>query len=118
MNAFKSQQHRWAKGSIQTAKKLLPTIFKSSLPWSVKREAFFHITNNMAYLLMILLSVLMPLSMVVRFQHGLYSTLFLDLPFCITATASVCFFYVALTSLLGGRIKPSRVAPALNVQSA
>lgn len=95
MNAFKSQQHRWAKGSIQTAKKLLPAILKSDLPWSVKREAFFHLTNNIAYLLMVLLSVLMPLSMVVRFQHGLYSTLFLDLPFCITATASVCFFYVA-----------------------
>ena len=95
MNAFKSQQHRWAKGSIQTAKKLLPTILKSDLPFPVKREAFFHLTNNMAYLLMVLLSVLMPLSMVVRFQHGLYGTLFLDLPFFITATASVCVFYVA-----------------------
>ncbi|WP_224244076.1 cellulose synthase family protein [Hyalangium gracile] len=95
MNAFKSQQHRWAKGSIQTAKKLLPTILKSDLPFEVKREAFFHLTNNMAYLLMVLLSVLMPLSMVVRFHHGLYGTLFLDLPFFITATASVCFFYVA-----------------------
>jgi cellulose synthase/poly-beta-1,6-N-acetylglucosamine synthase-like glycosyltransferase len=95
MNAFKSQQHRWAKGSIQTAKKLLPTILKSDLPLAVKREAFFHLTNNMAYLLMVLLSVLMPISMVVRFQHGLYGTLFLDLPFFITATASVCVFYVA-----------------------
>ncbi|CAM4523712.1 cellulose synthase family protein [Corallococcus exiguus] len=95
MNAFKSQQHRWAKGSIQTAKKLLPTILKSDLPLLVKREAFFHLTNNMAYLLMVLLSVLMPISMVVRFQHGLYGTLFLDLPFFITATASVCVFYVA-----------------------
>ncbi|NVJ09540.1 glycosyltransferase [Myxococcus sp. AM001] len=95
MNAFKSQQHRWAKGSIQTAKKLLPTILKSDLPLLVKREAFFHLTNNMAYLLMVLLSVLMPISMVVRFQHGLYGTLFLDLPFFLTATASVCFFYVA-----------------------
>jgi cellulose synthase/poly-beta-1,6-N-acetylglucosamine synthase-like glycosyltransferase len=95
MNAFKSQQHRWAKGSIQTAKKLLPTILRSNLPFAVKREAFFHLTNNMAYLLMVLLSVLMPLSMVVRFNHGLYSTLFLDLPFCLTATASVCIFYVA-----------------------
>ncbi len=95
MNAFKSQQHRWAKGSIQTAKKLLPTILKSDLPLAVKREAFFHLTNNMAYLLMVLLSVLMPISMVVRFQHGLYGTLFLDLPFFLTATASVCFFYVA-----------------------
>src|SRR5215510_6282014 len=95
MNAFKSQQHRWAKGSIQTAKKLLPIILRSNLPFAVKREAFFHLTNNMAYLLMVLLSILMPISMVVRFQHGLYETLFLDLPFCITATASVCFFYVA-----------------------
>jgi len=95
MNAFKSQQHRWAKGSIQTAKKLLPTILRSSLPFAVKREAFFHLTNNMAYLLMVLLSVLMPISMVVRFKHGLYETLFLDLPFCISATASVCFFYIA-----------------------
>ncbi|MBM7114175.1 cellulose synthase family protein [Archangium primigenium] len=95
MNAFKSQQHRWAKGSIQTARKLLPTILKSDLPFAVKREAFFHLTNNLAYLLMVLLSALMPLSMVVRFQHGLYGTLFLDLPFFISATASVCFFYVA-----------------------
>jgi cellulose synthase/poly-beta-1,6-N-acetylglucosamine synthase-like glycosyltransferase len=95
MNAFKSQQHRWAKGSIQTARKLLPMILKSDLPFIVKREAFFHLTNNMAYLLMVLLSVLMPLSMVVRFQHGLYGTLFLDLPFFISATASVGVFYVA-----------------------
>ena len=95
MNAFKGQQHRWAKGSIQTARKLLPTILKSDLPYSVKREAFFHLTNNMAYLLMVILSALMPLSMVVRFEHGLYGTLFLDLPFFLTATASVCFFYVS-----------------------
>ncbi len=94
MNAFKSQQHRWAKGSIQTARKLLPSILRSNLPFALKQEAFFHLTNNLAYLLMVLLSVLMPLSMVVRFNHGLYSTLFLDLPFCITATASVCFFYI------------------------
>jgi len=101
MNAFKSQQHRWAKGSIQTARKLLPTILRAPLPWEVKREAFFHLTNNIAYLLMVLLSVLMPLSMVVRFNHGLYSTLFLDLPFCLAATASVCFFYVATQKELG-----------------
>ncbi len=95
MNAFKSQQHRWAKGSIQTARKMLPTILRSDAPAVVKREAFFHLTNNLAYLLMVLLSVMMPISMVVRFQHGLYGTLFLDLPFFLTATASVAFFYVA-----------------------
>jgi hypothetical protein len=101
MNAFKSQQHRWAKGSIQTAKKLLPTILKSDLPFKVKREAFFHLSNNVAYLLMLLLSLLMPLSMLVRFKHGLYGTLLLDLPFFVTATFSVCFFYVATQRELG-----------------
>jgi len=109
MNAFKSQQHRWAKGSIQTAKKLLPKILMSDLPFKVKREAFFHLSNNFAYLLMVLLSLLMPLSMIVRFKHSLYGTLFLDLPFCISATLSVCFFYIATQRELGlswwGRIK-------------
>lgn len=109
MNAFKSQQHRWAKGSIQTAKKLLPKILTSDLPYQVKREAFFHLSNNVAYLLMVVLSVMMPISMLVRFKHGLYSTLFLDLPVFMSATASVSFFYVATARELGlswwGRIK-------------
>src|SRR5581483_6922760 len=46
MNGFKSQQHRWAKGSIQTCRKLLPTILRSDLPFGVKAEAFFHLTAN------------------------------------------------------------------------
>ncbi|MDO8793189.1 MAG: glycosyltransferase family 2 protein, partial [Vicinamibacterales bacterium] len=41
MNSFKSQQHRWAKGSIQTCRKLLPKILRSNLPIGVKAEAFF-----------------------------------------------------------------------------
>ncbi len=52
MNAFKAQQHRWAKGSIQTARKILPLVLRSSLPWRVKVEAVLHLTNNMTYLLM------------------------------------------------------------------
>ena len=39
MNGFKSQQHRWTKGSIQTCKKLLPTIWRSELPFYLKLEA-------------------------------------------------------------------------------
>ena len=70
MNAFKSQQHRWAKGSIQTGKKLLPKILASDLPLKVKIEAFFHLTNNFAYPLMVLLSLLMFPSMVIRYNMG------------------------------------------------
>ncbi|HZR10366.1 MAG TPA: cellulose synthase family protein [Myxococcales bacterium] len=103
MNAFKSQQHRWAKGSIQTARKLLPRILKSDLPRAVKVEAFFHLTANFTYPLMILLTVLMPVSMVIRFKHGWYEVLMLDLPFFWTATMSVVVFYIASQREIGMR---------------
>jgi len=101
MNAFKTQQHRWAKGSIQTARKLLPRILRSDLPRAVKVEAFFHLTANFTYPLMILLTVLMPVSMVIRFKHGWYEVLMLDLPFFWTATMSVVMFYVASQREIG-----------------
>src|SRR6202171_2421699 len=50
LSGFQEQQHRWAKGSIQTARKVLPRIARSGLPFRVKAEAFFHLTNNSAYL--------------------------------------------------------------------
>jgi cellulose synthase/poly-beta-1,6-N-acetylglucosamine synthase-like glycosyltransferase len=93
MNAFKSQQHRWAKGSIQTAKKLLPRILRSSLPWRVKAEAFFHLFNNLAYLLMVVLSVMMPVSIYIRWYYHLESSLWVDLPIFVFATLSIGTFY-------------------------
>lgn len=95
MNSFKSQQHRWAKGSIQTALKLLPRLLRADLPWHVKREAFFHLTANFAYLLMIPLALLMPLSVMVRIGHGAIEVLLLDVPIFVAATFSVAVFYVS-----------------------
>jgi len=94
MNAFKSQQHRWAKGSIQTCRKLLPALLASDQPTSVKAEAFFHLTANFNYPLMCLLSVLMFPSMVIRYNMGWYEMLLIDVPLFIAATFSVCNFYL------------------------
>ncbi|HET7747595.1 MAG TPA: cellulose synthase family protein, partial [Vicinamibacteria bacterium] len=94
MNAFKSQQHRWAKGSIQTCKKNLPRILASDLPLPVKVEAAFHLTANFAYPLMIVLSVLMFPAMVIRYNMGWYEMLIIDVPLFIGATMSVCSFYL------------------------
>jgi cellulose synthase/poly-beta-1,6-N-acetylglucosamine synthase-like glycosyltransferase len=94
MNAFKSQQHRWAKGSIQTARKVLPRILRSNLPLGVKAEAFFHLTANVNYLLMCVLSVLMAPSMVIRYNMGWYEMLLIDVPLFFAATASVGNFYM------------------------
>jgi len=54
INAFKSQQHRWAKGSIQTAKKNLGKLFKSDTPLLVKIQAFLHLTHYMVHPMMLL----------------------------------------------------------------
>ena len=94
MNAFKSQQHRWAKGSIQTCRKLLPRILKSNLPFGVKAEAFFHLTANFNYILMCLLSILMFPSMVIRYNMGWYEMILIDVPLFFAATFSFCSFYM------------------------
>lgn len=94
MNAFKTQQRRWAKGSIQTARKLLPTVLRSNLPLKAKIEALFHLTNNLAYLLMVLLSILMFPSIVIRVQVGWMSSFWIDLPFLLAATVSISLFYL------------------------
>jgi cellulose synthase/poly-beta-1,6-N-acetylglucosamine synthase-like glycosyltransferase len=94
MNSFKSQQHRWAKGSIQTCRKVLPRILQSNLPVAVKTEAFFHLTANFNYPLMCVLSVLMAPSMVIRYNMGWYEMLLIDVPLFLAATASVANFYM------------------------
>jgi cellulose synthase/poly-beta-1,6-N-acetylglucosamine synthase-like glycosyltransferase len=94
MNAFKSQQHRWAKGSIQTCRKLLPRILKSNLPFGVKAEAFFHLTANFNYILMCVLSILMFPSMVIRYNMGWYEMILIDVPLFFAATFSFCNFYM------------------------
>jgi cellulose synthase/poly-beta-1,6-N-acetylglucosamine synthase-like glycosyltransferase len=94
MNAFKSQQHRWAKGSVQTCRKLLPRILRANIPLSVKAEAFFHLTANFNYPLMCVLSILMFPSIVIRYNMGWYEMLLIDVPLFFAATFSVCNFYM------------------------
>jgi cellulose synthase/poly-beta-1,6-N-acetylglucosamine synthase-like glycosyltransferase len=119
MNAFKSQQHRWAKGSIQTALKLLPLIRRADVPREVKKEAFFHLTANVGYLLMIPLTILLPITVVVRVSHGWFEVLLLDIPFFAAATFSVVSFYATSQSEEGGswwsRVKYIPLVMALGI---
>lgn len=94
INSFKSQQHRWAKGSIQTARKMLPVVFRSNLPWWIKVEAFFHLTSNLSYLLMLILSLFTLPSLVIRYQQGWQNIMILDMPIFLIGTLSVLSFYI------------------------
>ncbi len=58
--ALKSQQRRWAKGSIQTARRILPALLRSRLRAAVKLEAAMHLTANAAYPLLLISGVLLP----------------------------------------------------------
>ncbi|MBI5171162.1 MAG: glycosyltransferase [Candidatus Eisenbacteria bacterium] len=60
MTAFLSQQRRWAKGSIQTARKILPALFAAPLPARLKWEGALHLTANAAYPLLLVLSLALP----------------------------------------------------------
>src|SRR6266853_1045454 len=92
MNGFKSQQHRWTKGSIQTCKKLLPRIWHSRLPLPIKLEATGHLTSNFAYLLLACLCVLLHPSTGAP-EGGWLRTLLVDIPIFLAASVSVAVFY-------------------------
>ncbi len=93
INAYKSQQHRWTKGSIQTGRKLLWRVLTSRLPLHAKMEAFVHLTNNLTYLLMIALSLLIFPAMYLRRGAEAWELLAIDLPLFTAATLSVLVFY-------------------------
>jgi len=93
-HSFQVQQSRWAKGLTQVAKKLLPTILRAKLPFRVKAEAFFHLTPNISYPLMIAVSALMLPVMIVRFYMGWFQMLLIDLPLIAASFWSISAFYV------------------------
>jgi cellulose synthase/poly-beta-1,6-N-acetylglucosamine synthase-like glycosyltransferase len=94
MTAFKTQQARWAKGLIQTSKKILPQVLKSDQRFHVKLEAWYHLTANLSYPLMIVLSVLLLPAMIIRFYQGWFQMLYIDLPLFMASTFSISSFYL------------------------
>ena len=94
MHGFQVQQSRWAKGLTQVAKKLLPAILKAKIPRRVKAEAFLHLTPNISYPLMVVISALMLPVMIVRFYMGVWQMVFIDLPLIIASFWSISLFYV------------------------
>ena len=92
--AFQVQQSRWAKGLTQVAIKLLPSILRSDVPVRTKVEAFFHLTPNISYPLMLAISALTLPVMIVRFYMGWFQMLTIDLPLIIASFWSISAFYL------------------------
>ncbi|MDR3738811.1 MAG: glycosyltransferase family 2 protein [Terracidiphilus sp.] len=94
MTAFKTQQARWAKGLIQVSIKLLPRIFSSGLERKRKIEAIYHLTANIAYPLMVIMTVLIVPVTIVKALQGWFVVLFFDFPIFAASTFSIAVFYI------------------------
>ncbi len=104
MNGYKNQQHRWAKGSVQTGLKLIPTIWRSKFPFYIRAEAIIHLSNNFAYLMMAIPALL--LVPVVKIQAEMYvvpwKLVFLYFAVFFAATFSIVIYYcVTIKNSLG-----------------
>lgn len=107
IDGFKSQQHRWTKGSIQTGRKLLSRILRSEYSWKVKAEAFFHLTSNFSYLLVVMLALLIVPAIVIREAIGWQKLAVIDFPLFFGATFSFVAFYLYSQHEIGRSWKPT-----------
>ena len=114
VSAFRAQQYRWAKGTVQTARKLLGRVLESNLTVSQKIEACFHLTPHFAYPLMVILSVLLLPALIMMPATNAQTMLLIDLPLCVGTTGSLVAFYAMAESAQGrSRREVLRSLPAL-----
>jgi len=100
MTAFKTQQARWAKGLIQTSIKILPQVFRSNATWRNKWESVQHLTANLSYPLMVIMTALLMPAMIVRFYQGWFQMLLIDFPLFTASTFSIAVFYIVSQRIL------------------
>src|SRR5690606_5222035 len=102
MDGFKSQQHRWTKGSIQVCKKVLPAIWKAKVPLYIKMEATAHLTSNFAYLALICLCFLIYPNQhaAPNFGSDTLTYYIVNIPIFFFASVSVVVFYITAQKAL------------------
>lgn len=91
--SFKAQQYRWAKGGIQTAKKILGLVLNSKIPFKQKLESFFHLTANFSFPLMLILAIIIFPAAIIRYGLNLKHLLIIDFPLFFFSTFSFFLFY-------------------------
>ncbi len=93
MNALKAQQFRWTKGAIETAKKLLPAVWRSKISLRVKLQSTFHLTNNIVFPFILVAGILnVPLIFIKN--SGPYDNFFNFMAVFVTAFISSFLFYL------------------------
>ena len=93
VSSLRAQQFRWAKGTVQCARKLMRRVWGSELTLGQRIEAAFHFTPHLAYLLMMLLSILILPAVLLIPAGSIGTMLAIDLPLCLGATGSMTLYF-------------------------
>lgn len=93
VQALKNQQKRWAKGSIQTAKKLLPSIWRSSFRLEQKIDATMHLLGNCGWILGAVIFITLYPALILRTEIGPYQMLRLEIPLFLCATVFLLLYF-------------------------
>jgi cellulose synthase/poly-beta-1,6-N-acetylglucosamine synthase-like glycosyltransferase len=102
VSALRAQQYRWAKGTVQSARKLLRRVLgDDKLTFSQRLEAFFHLTPHFAYPLLLVLSVLLLPALVLMPATDTLTMIIVDLPLCVATTGSLAAFYMVAEAAQG-----------------
>lgn len=93
INALKAQQFRWTKGAVETAKKILPLVWKSKVPLRVKLQSTFHLTNNLVFPF-ILLAAILNVPLIFIKNSGAHEIYFAIMSLFVLAFVSSFLFYL------------------------
>lgn len=93
LNDFRGQQQRWAKGSMQTARKILPRVLRSSQPLKVKFEALIHLLANLGWLCGTVASLTLYPALLGRANIGPYQVLRIDAPLFLLACVAILLYF-------------------------
>jgi cellulose synthase/poly-beta-1,6-N-acetylglucosamine synthase-like glycosyltransferase len=93
INALKSQQYRWTKGAVETARKILPSLWKSDLSLILKIQSTLHLTNNFVYPFILILAILNLPLILIKNHNPESSVFFIIFSFFLLSFAGSFIFY-------------------------
>jgi cellulose synthase/poly-beta-1,6-N-acetylglucosamine synthase-like glycosyltransferase len=94
INGLKTQQFRWTKGAVETAKKILPRVLKAKLPLKIKLESFVHLTSNIVFPFIMLVAILNIPLVIIKNQIGGYDGYYTLMSVFVLASVSTFLFYM------------------------
>jgi len=94
INSLKTQQFRWTKGAVETAKKLLPSVWKSDLSIKHKLECTVHLTSNIVFPFIMLVAFLNVPLVIIKNKVAGYDAFFSLMSIFVLASISTFLFYM------------------------